>query len=423
MTRPRDIETLLASWGGRPAVAVVDLDQLAVNVRALRERIGPGTRFMAVVKADGYGHGSIPMAKCAIRAGADELAVATVEEGVQLRRAGVMAPILAMGPIGSKERPRAISFNLMLVIGDPDFARGLAADVRTSGRKNPLHVHLKLDTGMHRFGVSHAQAVDVARIIDAAPELELAGVMSHFASADDSDATSTHEQALRFDEACAQIRAAGIDIPSEHLCNSAATLAYPQYHRARVRVGIAMYGLRPDPELMPVPEPLRPVMTVHARITRILDLQPGDAVSYGGTWTAGSPARVGLVPIGYADGYSRLGSNQAWMDVRGKRSPVRGRVCMDQTVIELDAEARLDDLVTVIGDGQRGTAPSINELAVMFGTVSHELATKLAIHRLSHLYLEHGNLVAVRDLWGYRELDEGAFAQPETMDREAVPAS
>ncbi|MDQ4045571.1 MAG: alanine racemase, partial [Chloroflexota bacterium] len=387
MTQRHDVDELLSEWGGRPSMAVVDLDQLSTNVRALRDRVGAATRFMAVVKAEGYGHGAVPIAKTAIRAGADELAVATVEEGVRLRRGGVKAPILVLGPIGTKERPRAVTFDLMLVIGDLDFARGLAADVRKTGRKTPLDVHLKVDTGMHRFGVCAEQAVDVAKIIDASPELRLAGVMTHFASADDPDPAYTRMQAARFDEAVAAVRAAGIEVPSEHLCNSAATLRYPEYHRDRVRVGIAMYGLRPDPELVPVPEPLRPVLSIHSRITRIAQLQAGDRVSYGGTWQAETPSRVALVPIGYADGYSRRGSNQAWMDVRGVRSPVRGRVCMDQTMVEVGPDVRPDDTVTVVGDGHHGEAPSIDHLAVLWGTISHEVATGFGMRRLGHLYL------------------------------------
>ncbi|HEV2129342.1 MAG TPA: alanine racemase [Thermomicrobiales bacterium] len=420
MTQRRNVDALLSEWDGRPSMALVVLDQLSTNVQALRHRVGSDTRFMAVVKAEGYGHGAVPIAKTAVRAGADEVAVATVEEGVRLRRGGVTAPILVLGPIGTKERPRAIAFDLMLVIGDPDFVRGLAADVRKTGRKTPLDVHLKVDTGMHRFGVCPERAVGVAKVIDAVPELRLAGVMTHFASADDPDAASTHMQAAMFDEAVAAIRAAGIEVSSEHLCNSAATLRYPEYHRDRVRVGISMYGLRPDPELVPVPDPIRPIMSVHSRITRIEELQPGERVSYGGTWQAEAPSHVALVPIGYADGYSRQGSNRAWVDVRGQRSPVRGRVCMDQTMVEVGPDARSGDIVTVIGDGQHGEAPSIDELAVLWGTISHEVATGFAARRLGHLYLQGGRLVAVADLWDYREIDEDAFAQPEIGEQDTT---
>ncbi|HYH11503.1 MAG TPA: alanine racemase, partial [Thermomicrobiales bacterium] len=334
MTQASDIERILRDWGGRPSVAVIDLDQLRTNIGELRRMTGDGVRLMAVVKADGYGHGSIPVAKAALRSGADELAVATVEEGVRLRASGVRAPILVLGPIGERERRRAISHDLMLVVASTDLARKLSADVRASGRKQPLDVHVKIDSGMHRYGVEPDGAVDVARVIDGANELRLAGVMTHFACADDPDPASTREQARVFDVVVGAIRQAGIEVPTEHLANSAATMRFPEFHRDRVRVGIALYGLQPDAG-MPLPPPMRPIMTVHSRLARVVSLEAGDRVSYGGTWAAEAATRVGLVPIGYADGYRRQGSNLAWMDVSGERAPVRGRICMDQTLVEV----------------------------------------------------------------------------------------
>jgi alanine racemase len=420
MTSPSDIERILRGWGGRPSVAVIDLDQLTANVRVIRGMIGEATRLLAVVKADAYGHGSIPVAQAALAAGADEAGVATVEEGIRLRRAGIEAPILVMGPIGAKERRRAIAHDLMLVIGDPLFAKALAADVRRSGRRTPLPVHIKVDTGMHRFGVTVDEAADLARMVDGLPELRLEGVMTHFACADAPDPAATEEQAAKFDRAVAAIRAAGIEVRGQHLANSAGTIRFPHLRRDRVRVGIAMYGLKPDPG-MDLPEPLRPIMTVHSRITRILDLQPGDRVSYGGTWTAEEPTRVGLVAIGYADGYDRMGSNRTWMDVRGQRAPVRGRICMDQTLIGVPDGARPDDLVTVIGDGQAGVAPGIDQIAEMYDTIPHEIACGLVVRRLAHLYVKGGRLVAITDLWGYRELDEDAL-HAHDADRALAPA-
>lgn len=408
MTTASDIARILEGWGGRPSVAVINLDQLAANVGVLRGLIGDATKLMSIVKADGYGHGAIPVAKTALASGANELGVATVEEGARLRDAGVEAPILVMGPIGAMERRRAIACNLMLVAGDPRFAAELAADVRASGRKDPLPVHLKIDTGMNRFGVAPAQAVEAARAIDSHPELRLDAVMTHLACADDPESNATNRQAAEFDRAIDAIRAAGIAVPSQHIANSPGTINFPHLHRDRVRVGTAMYGLQPDPAML-LPAPLRPVMTVHSRISRIHELQAGDCVSYGGTWTAEAPCRVGLVAIGYGDGYDRSGSSRAWMEVRGQRAPVRGRVCMDQTVIGVPGDAQPDDLVTVIGDGQGGVAPGVDQLAEMYGTISYDIACGLVAPRLAHLYVKAGRLVAITDLWGYRELDEDAL--------------
>jgi alanine racemase len=420
MTSPSDIERILRGWGGRPTVAIVNLDQLAANVRVLRGMIGEHTKLMSVVKADGYGHGSIPVARTALATGADELGVATVEEGIRLRHAGIEAPILVLGPIGAKERRRAIAHDLMLVVGEPSFAKALAADVRKSGRKGPVKVHLKIDTGMHRFGVSPDEAADLARVVDGLRELRIDGVMTHLACADSPDPSATERQASVFDRALAAIQKAGVEVRGLHLTNSPGTINFPRLHRDRVRIGTAMYGLKPDPG-MELPEALRPVMTVHSRISRILDLQPGDRVSYGGTWTAEEPARVGLVAIGYGDGYDRTGSNRAWMEVRGTRAPVRGRVCMDQTLIGVPDDARPDDLVTVISDGRNGVAPGIDQLAEMYGTISYEIACGLVAPRLAHLYVKDARLVAITDLWGYRELDEDAL-RVNDAGRELAPA-
>lgn len=411
MTTHDDIRAILEGWGGRPSVAVINLDQLRANIHALRAMVGDGVKLMSVVKADGYGHGSVPVAKVALAAGADELAVATVEEGVRLREAGIDGPVLVMGPIGVKERPRAITHNLMLVVSDADFARGLAADVRFTGRKEPVDVHLKIDSGMRRFGVSPESVVELANVIGGLGELRLVGVMTHFAAADDPDPSFTIEQADRFDRACNAIRDAGIEVPGVHLSNSAATLRFPEMRRDRVRVGIAMYGLRPDPD-MELPGSLRPVLTVHSRVSRLVHVEPGEGVSYGLTWTAEAPGTVALVPIGYADGYRRQGSNLAWMDAGGVEAPVRGRICMDQTLVGVADHTKVADLVTVVGDGHHGVAPSLNQLAKLYGTITHEMATNFAVQRLAHLFVQDGKLVAVSDIAGYRELDGEALTRP-----------
>lgn len=408
MIRPEKIDELLSTWGGRPTVAVIDLDQLRTNVRAFRNLIGDQVTFMAVVKADAYGHGAVPIAKSAMSAGANELGVATVEEGVQLRTAGIDAPILVMGPIGRHERLRAIRHKLTLVVASLDFAKGLDADLKVMRGGTPRDVHLKIDTGMRRFGATGSDVLEIARMIDRSSHLRLGAVMTHLANADDPDPSFAQEQVARFDSLCDHIRDAGISIPSVHIANSAATLKYPAMHRDTVRVGISTYGLLPDAG-MTLPDPMRPMMRIFSRLSRVFTVESGDSVSYGRTWTAEKAARLGLVPIGYADGYRRQGSNTAWMDVRDVRAPVRGLICMDQTVIEVPEAARAGDFVEVIGDGVSSVAPSLDQLAPSYGTISYELATSLLVPRMPHLYVQNGKLVAIRDLSGYRELDAAAF--------------
>lgn len=399
------VQAIAEHWNGRPVLAVVDLDMLAINVKTLRTLIGPDVRLQAVVKANGYGHGAIPVARAVLAAGADSLAVATVDEAVQLRSGGIADPLMVLGPIGRHEYARAIGHDLTLVVSDAAFARALAADARGQLRKEeqPVSVHLEIDTGMRRFGAPPGQVVEVARSITESKELRLDGVMTHFAAADDPDTASAREQMAIFDACIEALVAAGLTVPLQHAANSAATLRFPEYHRGKVRAGISLYGLRPDPGMI-LPEPMRPVLSVFGRISRVFDLEPGDTVSYGRTYVATKAERAGLVPIGYADGYRRALSSQAWMTIAGQRVAVLGRVCMDQTVVRLPNDPVVEPgaVVRIVGDGLDDT-PTLDNLAAMTGTISYEFATGLA-QRLPKLYVSNGDVVAVDDLHGYRDL-------------------
>lgn len=401
-----DLETIAGNWEGRPVVAIVDLDALTSNLRALRALIDADTRLMAVVKANAYGHGAVPIARAAMDAGADELAVATVDEAAQLRQAGIASPILVFGAIGRVERARAIGLDLGIVVADASFAHALAADARMQQRKEPVPVHLKIDTGMRRFGVAPDRVLDVARAIAGHVELRLDAVMTHLAAADDPAPAFALEQAARFDACVAALHEADVPVPAQHIVNSAGTLRFPSLHRDMVRIGIAMYGLRPDIDLH-LPEPMRPILTIHGRISRLIDLQKGDTVGYGRTWRAAAGQCAGLVPIGYADGYRRALSSCAWMGIGGVKASVLGRVSMDQTVIGLPDgfDRDLDSPVTIVGDGTAAThgAPTLDELAALAGTISYEMATGLAA-RIPKLYVRDNRVVEVCDLHGSRVL-------------------
>ncbi|HVL22661.1 MAG TPA: alanine racemase [Thermomicrobiales bacterium] len=396
----------VGTWQGRPTYAVVDLDALATNITTLREGLSNDAAFMAVIKANAYGHGAVPIAETALAAGATSLAVATVDEGAVLRRAGIDAPVLVLGPVGEAERQRAVGLDFALAVSDIGFAAGVASDARMYLRKEPLPVHLKIDTGMRRFGVMPDDVVATARAILSHPELHLAGVFTHLACADVENSASAHEQVAIFDRCVAALREAGIDVPVHHVANSAATIRFPEFHRGMVRVGIAMYGLRPDISL-PLPSGVKPVMTVHSRVARIIPLAPGDTVGYGGTWRAEVPAHGALIPIGYADGYQRALSSKGWMAIAGSRADVLGRVCMDQTIVRLpDAAPRESGQpVLIVGDGTPATlpAPTFDELGQAAGTIGYELVASLAA-RLPKLYVRGGEVVAVADLEGYRSL-------------------
>jgi alanine racemase len=395
-----------ADWAGRTVFGVVDLDAVGANVRRVQGFIGPNTRLMAVVKANGYGHGAIPLAKTALDAGAGMLGVATVDEGCQLRLAGIDAPILVLGAIGDNERARAIGNRLGIIVSDAGFARGLATVASATLATEPVSIHLKIDTGMRRFGVMPEDVVAVARTIMSLDRLRMDGVMSHFASADAVDAASVDDQAARFDRSLNELREAGVAVPPQHLANSAATMRFPEYHRSMVRLGIAMYGLSPG-ESVPLPLPMKPVMTIRGRISKVIDLGPGDRVGYGGTYESRNHERAALVALGYADGYRRDLSAGGWMSIRGRRAEVIGRVSMDQAVVRVPEGLKISagEPIAIVGDGTSATAgaPTLDELAAVSGTIGYEMATGLA-SRLPRLYIRGGVVVAIADLHGYREL-------------------
>lgn len=403
-----NLNEIIDQWQGRPTFAVIDLDAFARNVRIMRQFIQPDSKYCVVVKANGYGLGAIPLSRVALQNGADLLAVATVDEGAQLRRAGINGDILLMGPMGPAEKDLAVGMNMTVVMNDIPFARGLARTVRENGRRDPLKVHLKVDTGMRRMGVLPEDVLESAKTIMSFPELQLEGLMTHLASADVPDLTSAKQQVAVFDEVVAELAAAGIDIPNKHVCNSAGTVQFPDWHKDMVRSGIATYGVNPAPHI-PLPgEPgeMRQIVTVHSMVTRVIPLEPGDSVSYGGTWTAEEEGRGALIPIGYADGYLRSLSNNGWMAIEGVTAPVIGRVCMDQTILQMPdgLPSKTRQHVVVIGDGTDATpgAPNLEQLAEAADTLPHEFMTTLA-HRVPKLYIQNNQLVGLADLEGYRD--------------------
>lgn len=408
MTNPPtdSIPEIAAAWSGRPAVAIVDLDVVAANVAAIRAWVGPDVQVMSVVKANAYGHGAVPVARTAIEAGAAALGVATVDEGAHLRRAGIAAPILVFGAVGHHERWQAIGHGLGLVVTNEAFARALATDAKLSLTKEPVSVHLKIDTGMRRFGAAPDDVPGIARAIAEQKELRLDGVMTHFASADAEDPASATRQVAVFDACAAALTAAGLEMPLQHISNSAGALRFPSFRRQMVRVGVGTYGLSPG-HVIPLPDPIRPALTMHGWVTRVFELAPDDLVGYGGTYRSVGGERAALVSIGYADGYRRALSGKSWMSICGRRADVLGRVSMDQTVIRVPDGIAIEagEPVVIVGDGTAvmGAAPTLDDLAGLIDTIGYELASGLT-PRLPRLYVRNGQVVAIADLHGYRDL-------------------
>ena len=355
--------------------AEVDLGAIAHNVGQLRSRLEPGVALAAVVKANAYGHGAVEVAATALEAGADWLGVATVAEGEQLRAAGIEAPILNLGATLAAEASAAVAADLRSSIweaGAIDVLEGAAA---AAGRV--VKVHLQLDTGMVRLGADPNLAVELGQRIDASPHLELEGLFTHMAEAEDPGTDRSAQQLSVFLAAVTRMAYAGIRVPVIHAANSAATLLYPDARLRLVRCGIAVYGYSPTGRPIPGLE-LRPALAWKARVLEVYDLRPGERVGYGGTFEAAAPSRTATVSVGYADGYPRALSNRGELLVHGRRARVVGRVSMDFLSIDISEidGVEVGDEVVVIGR-QGGERIGADEVAAQLGTIAYEVLVQV----------------------------------------------
>ena len=361
--------------------AEIDLSALRHNLSLIKNHIAKGARFCAVVKADAYGHGAIAVAREAVAMGADYLAVAVLSEAAELRRAGFTTPILVLGATQYEEADAVVDLGVTQAVFSLAAAKALSDAATKRGRS--AKVHLAVDTGMGRIGVRPEEAGALAKKIAALPNLELEGMFSHFALADATDKTFAKEQFARFQAARENVKAAGVEIPICHIANSAAILELPETHLDMARAGIILYGLAPSDEVGRAAG-LLPVMSVKARLTHVKPLHEGETVSYGCTFRAPREMRVGTLPLGYADGYTRRYAGKAKVDYRGKLLPVIGRICMDQCMVELTgAKAAVGDTVTIMG----GDLLPADVLASWLGTINYEVVCMFS-PRVPRVYVE-----------------------------------
>ncbi|MBO4270337.1 alanine racemase [Microbispora triticiradicis] len=359
-----------------PAEARVDLSAIRHNVRLLAERAG-GAEMMAVVKADAYGHGLVPVAEACLEAGAARLGTAFVREALALREAGITAPVMSWLVTPGEPLDAALLADVDLSAGAPWVVDEIVAAARRTGRT--ARVHLKIDTGISRGGATVADwpsLVEHALAARAGGAVEIAGVWSHLACADIPGHPSIDAQLATFDEAIAVADKAGVPGDAvRHIANSAAAVTLPQARYDMVRPGIAIYGLSPIPELGDFG--LRPAMTLTARLASVKRVTPGTGVSYGHLYVTDRWTTLGLVPLGYADGILRNGTNRAEVLAAGRRRRIAGRVCMDQFVIDLgDDAAESGDEVILFGPGDDGE-PTCQEWADSLGTITHEIVTRI----------------------------------------------
>lgn len=361
----------------------IDLGAIAHNVRTLKALTSPGTHFMAVVKADGYGHGAEQVARAALRAGADRLGVATLEEALALRESGIRSPLQLLSEPPASSVGLLLEHDLIPTVTTRRFAEALGDAASAAGTE--ARYHLKIDTGMNRIGVRAEDAPLFAAELGRRPGLRMEGVFTHFATADVPGDWDFRTQLERFGDAVARMRDENTRPELVHACNSAGAILHPEAHLDMVRCGIALYGLHPAPSTYERID-LRPAMRVVARASLVKRIGMGEGVSYGLTWRAAAPTTVATVPLGYADGVHRVLSNRMQVLAGGVRCPQIGRVCMDQFMFEVPRSARVaeGDEVVICGV-QGGERILMDEMAELAGTINYEIACAFGM-RMPRVY-------------------------------------
>lgn len=380
--------------------AEVNLDAIEHNYKSIRSAADKNAEIMCVIKADGYGHGAVYLAKLYEKLGANRFAVSNIEEAVQLRNSGINIPILILGFTPPYMAKDLAENNISQAVFSEDYANKLSG-FAVKDNVN-VKIHIKLDTGMSRIGFMYQNierdsiSVEQIKNVCKLPNLEHEGIFTHFAVSDEADEgkNATLHQFECFSNAVNRLGTSGIKFEIVHCANSGAIIDYPQTHFDCVRAGIILYGLAPSQKLSGKLD-LQPAMQIKSVVAQIKTVETDTPVSYGGTYVTTKPTKLATVPIGYADGYTRCLGNHAYMTINGKKAPVAGRVCMDQLMLDVSDidDVKVGDEVTVIGDGKNNTF-SFDEMAKMTGTINYELVCLIG-KRVPRVYLRHGKNIGI----------------------------
>ncbi len=372
------------AFPSRPAWTEIDLGRLRRNLQLIRSELPPDVCLLAVVKDEAYGHGAVEVAKIALEEGAWGLGLSTLEEAMALRDAGIRAPLLLLGERQEAELPWCVAHELTVCLNDATTAVALA---KIAARQNKFApVHIKINTGMNRYGVRWDKALELIELSCSLKSLRLEGVLSHFAQSDEADKTFANIQIARFKQVLVAMTERNVRVKFRHICNSGGFLDLPHAHFDMVRVGILMYGVFPSAVCRRIAG-IEPVMSIKARIAGFQQLEPGDVVGYGMRYTAKSPRRIAIIPVGYGDGFPRL-INQGHVLIHGKRAPIVGGVTMDAFMVDVTEipEARMWDEVVIMG--KQGTEEiSVHDLARLKNSVSYDILTSWRL-RLQRKCLE-----------------------------------
>lgn len=377
----------------RPTKTEIDLGALQHNFNLLRQMVGDKVRMLPVVKADAYGHGIKEVSLKLVSCGADYFGVATVDEGVTLRKffkenlpANKDISILVLGAILPEEADAVLKYDIVQTVADKDVVSALSQKAKRQGR--PAKVHVKVDTGMGRIGVWHEDAVDFIKWVKGLDAIDIEGIWTHLSSADDDDPSFTNEQIYIFRQLVKDLNAIGIDIPLRHVANSMAVIGFEGARLNLVRPGLVMYGLYPRNDLKEKVD-FKPVMSLKTKIVFLKDVPSGRHISYGRKFTTVRPTKIATLPIGYGDGYPRILSNRASVLIRGERAGVVGTICMDQIMVEVGhiGGVKAGDEVVLLGRQGRQEI-SAEELAGLAGTIPYEIVCSIA-PRVPRVYIDN----------------------------------
>ncbi len=379
----------------RPVWAEINLDHLTHNIREVKRSVKEGTLVTAVIKADGYGHGAVHIGKTLLENGADRFAVATLSEAIQLRKAFPMTEIMILGYTPNELATEVIENGLIQTLFHE--SQAIRFSEKALELNKTLKIHIKLDTGMRRVGMSiDNSTVDAIIRISKLPHIDLEGIFTHFAAADEVDKTFTHEQVKKFLWVTDSLEEKGLSIAIKHVSNSAAIIDCPEYNFDMVRAGIMLYGLYPSPDVDHDHIELREVMSLKAQIAQVKKIEEGEGVSYGLKYVAPKRTQIATLPIGYADGFSRGLTHKAKGIIHGEIKPIVGRICMDQCMMEVDGlSVEVDDVVTLFG-GADEKFISIDEYAEMLGTINYETVCLIG-KRVPRKYVLKGETLHFED--------------------------
>ena len=368
-----------------PTYATVNLAALAYNLSCIKRYLSPGCEVLAIVKANAYGHGAIETAQAFARQGVGRFAVASLDEGVALRQAGLSASIVVLGALFEEQMPELVAHQLTPVVSDERILPALAKAAHSHPHPVPYPIHLKVETGMGRLGFSPEEVLSLLDNPLLRSPLHVEGMMTHLADADGKDPAFTERQLGEFRTVLEQIRKRGLTLPLVHAANSAAIVRFPNAHFSLVRPGIMLYGYHTLPATVPAPD-LRPVLSLRSTIAQVRTVPRGGTVSYNNTFVATRPTRIAVLPIGYADGYCRQLSHRGSVLIQGRRAPIIGLVCMDMVMVDVTdlAPVQVGDTVTLIGQ-QGGESIWADELADWVGTIPYEVLCGIGT-RVPRLY-------------------------------------